>query len=624
MPTANDLLALLELAQFSLRNGRLDQAEEKCLQVLARDPRNLAALSIGAEVASRSGRTTIAIQRFRKLLDQGPAPWEAHNALCQLLLSIGETQEAIEVGKRACQVHSHSPQLFCSLGQCFIVDWQYLAALECYDRAIELHPTFSPPHHSRGIVLRLLARDAEAEVAFRRATQLAPSAPPPLIHLTKLLLDQGRNEEAAETLEAATAAANRNPVWRSHFASGLMEIGLHAQAEQPLRDAIEAEPNSVDALNMLGRLLQQLGRFGEAIDCFELLVEKYPGEARAYFDLVQCRKVREEDRPMMHALTALLENPRITPSEQRQLNYALGKAYDDLGEYEDAFQHYKAANDISAQQVAPFRVPPERLHADFDHLIDLFTPEFFAAHRSVGSNSDEPILILGMIRSGTTLIEQILSSHPKVAAGGELPFLIHRGALQEAPEAVIVADAPALRDGYLQLLHSIGGNKPFITDKMPDNFRMIGLFHMMFPKGRIIHCRRDPADTCLSIYVTPFPKPIFFAHDPEVISGYYREYLRLMAHWEQVLPGNLFYQVDYEAIIASREVEVRKLLDFCGLEWDDACLHHEERGGAVVTPSTWQVRQPIYNSSIGRWEHYRRWLPEFGQIPPRATSSILG
>jgi tetratricopeptide (TPR) repeat protein len=614
--TAADLRALVEVAQLSLRNGRLEQAEEKCLQALARDPKNLAALAIGAEVATRLGRTATAIGRLRKLLDLDPGTWEAHNTLCQLLLSVGDTRAAIEVGKRACQVHPTALQLFCTLGQCLIVDWQYSAALDCYDRAIELHREFAPAHHSRGIALRLLGRDSEAEAAFRNAARLAPGSPLPFIHLTKLFLDHGRDAEAAETLATATAATNRNPAWRAHFASGLIEIGLHAQAEEPLRDALGAEPNSADALNMLGKLMQQLGRFSEAIECFEQLVAKYPGEARAYVELAQCRKFREGDRSTMQAMAALLENSRITPAERRQLNYALGKAHDDLGEYEAAFHRYKAANDIAAHEVAPTRVSGDQMHTAFDHLIDTFTPEFFAAHRDVGSLSDAPILILGMIRSGTTLIEQILSSHPKVAAGGELPFLLHRGEFQEASGAVILAESPAVRDAYLQLLDSIRGSKPFVTDKMPDNFRLIGLFHLMFPKGRIVHCRRNPADTCLSIYVTPFRKPISFAHDPELIRDYYREYLRLMAHWEQVLPSECLYNVDYEAVVSNREAEVRKLLEFCGLAWNDACLHHEDRGGAVITPSTWQVRQPIYTSSIGRWEHYAKWLPEFGQISP--------
>ena len=141
---------------------------------------------------------------------------------------------------------------------------------------------------------------------------------------------------------------------------------------------------------------------------------------------------------------------------------------------------------------------------------------------------------------------------------------------------------------------------------MPDNFRAIGLFHLMFPRGRVVHCRRNPADTCLSIYVTPFYKPINFAHDPTTIVDYYREYIREMGHWAEVLPPDRLYSVDYEAIVTNREMEVRKLLEFCGLEWDEACLHHEDRGGAVVTPSNWQVRQPLYISSIGRWQHYRR------------------
>ena len=404
MASTADYQSLVEQAQLAIRNGRLDQAEDKCVQLLNLEPKSPAALAMAAEVASRSGNTSVAIVRLRALLDLGPGTWEAHNALCQMLLSVGEIREAIEVGRRGCAAHPKSPQLLCGLGQCLIIDWQYGEALDCYDRALALAPSFSPAHHSRGIVLRMLCRDDEAEKAFRRASELEPNAPPPLIHLTKLLLDHGRSAEAEKSIAAATEATNRNPAWRPHFAAGLMEIGLNAQAEGPLRDALAANPGSGEILSTLGHLLQRLGRFPEASSCFEQLIERHPDEVRGYFDLFQCRRVLETDRKTMSTVNDMLAKASLTPAEKRLLNYALGKAHDDLAEYEAAFGYYKAANELSAMAVAGYRIPRERLRADFDRIAAVFTPEFFTANSDIGSASDAPILILGMIRSGTSLV----------------------------------------------------------------------------------------------------------------------------------------------------------------------------------------------------------------------------
>jgi len=213
-------------------------------------------------------------------------------------------------------------------------------------------------------------------------------------------------------------------------------------------------------------------------------------------------------------------------------------------------------------------------------------------------------------------VEQIVSSHPDVAAGGEQSFLTQRyhSVMEPRHGSPHRSEAVTLANNYLDLLKSIGGTKAHVTDKMPHNFYLSGLIHAMFPSARIIHCRRNPVDTCISIYTTRFPEPLNFAHNQEEIVFFYKEYLRIMEHWRRVLPADRFLEVDYEELISDREKVTRRMIEFCGLEWNDACLHHERNPGAIRTPSWWQARQPVYTTSMGRWKNYEPWLGAFKEL----------
>ena len=221
-----------------------------------------------------------------------------------------------------------------------------------------------------------------------------------------------------------------------------------------------------------------------------------------------------------------------------------------------------------------------------------------------------------MIRSGTTLMEQIISSHCGVGAGGELPFWIERatGTVDPitGPNAQLIKK---LSDEYLDLLKGISPDTSRVTDKMPTNVMLLGFLHLVFPRAKIIHCRRNPIDTCLSIYVTPFGGKVNFAHDKQNITAYYQQYLRLCAHWRNVLPPEVFIEVDYEDIVHNREPVIRDVIEFCGLKWEDRCLTHEQNDSGINTPSMWQAKQPIYKTSLERWRNYEPWLGELLQLP---------
>jgi hypothetical protein len=224
-----------------------------------------------------------------------------------------------------------------------------------------------------------------------------------------------------------------------------------------------------------------------------------------------------------------------------------------------------------------------------------------------------PIFIVGMMRSGTTLVEQILSSHPDVGAGGEISFWgdVNLGPSSRLPDEEGLKRVQAK---YLDLLQQLTPGKPHVTDKMPSNYLALGMIHLAFPNAKIIHCKRDPVDTVLSIYMTPNSVPVGFGYVRENLVFAYKEYRRLMKFYRSVLPGETMLEVQYEDLVAEPEVQTRRMVEFLGLEWSDACLHHEANTRAVTTPTLWQARQPVYKSSVKKWKNYDAWLGAFREL----------
>jgi tetratricopeptide (TPR) repeat protein len=366
---------------------------------------------------------------------------------------------------------------------------------------------------------------------------------------------------------------------------------------------------------MLGNVLNETGRFEEAIACFERAIELAPGEAIAYHRLLSSRKVGEAERPWIARIESRLQAADV-PGEQGMLfHFAAGKAQDDLGEYEAAMRHFDAGNQLRRKMHAP--LDRARVEEQMDRLIARFTRDFFASHAPLGSRDETPVLVLGLPRSGTTLIERIISSHPEVAGGGELDYWEEHGpAWVDAPDERLAEGVEKLRAGYLEVLRGIGPDAARVTDKMPFNFVWLGLVHRVLPGARVVHCRRNPVDTCLSLYTTYLNRVLDYATDRADLVWYFRQYLRLMEHWRTVLPADRFLDVDYEDPIAKPEDTARRLVAFCGLEWDPACLQPERNPDAVKTASSWQVRQPVYRGSVERWRHYEPWLGELRELLP--------
>jgi tetratricopeptide (TPR) repeat protein len=362
----------------------------------------------------------------------------------------------------------------------------------------------------------------------------------------------------------------------------------------------------------LGDALARQGRFAEAITAFDRALALDPCQIGAHFAAIEAKKCTAADRPRLAHIRRLLAQMGLE-EDREVLHFAAGKLLDDLGDYNAAMQHFEAANEIRRRKAVFDR---GALATDVDQLIQRFTPEFFAANHAFGVADETPLLIVGMPRSGTTLVEQILSCHPQIGAGGELTFWVRTASAPAALQAKYLnADnGRATAQQYLSQLRRIASSALRITDKLPFNLLRVGLIHLLLPKARFIRCRRHPVDTCLSIYFTRFTQSLAYVSDKRDLAAAYREYERLMDHWCSVLPAECFFEVEYERLVADREAVTRELIAFTGLAWDERCLQPERNPRPVLTASLWQARQPVYLSSVARWRNYEPWLGALRQL----------
>jgi tetratricopeptide (TPR) repeat protein len=602
-------------AVLAYRAGNYDEAETEARLLTAAVPGFFPAVLLLGMVAARIGRAAEGVELLREAIALDRRSVEARNELATLLRSEGRSDEAIAEAKHAIRLQPEDAGSHNNLGLCYLAAGRIPPAITHFKRAIALMPDAAVFHHNLGLALELQSRDAEATAAFRRALSLDSGPAEALAHLGRLLYQHGEPEEAARCYERAAALQPDATIAAVHQAEALIQQGRAAEAEACLRRAIVNDARSDLAHQVLGVLLQRRGRFDEAIESLERAIELQPRRVSSYVSLSLGKKFSGADEWLIQGMGALVEDESLAPQERSQLHYALGKVCDDLEDYQDAICHFDRAHAIEAEQMRQAgRSFDGRGHkAGIDRTIQGFTADFFARRRAQGSDSDLPVLIVGMPRSGTTLIEQILSSHREIGGAGELSFWTDRQGL--AGVALAGALQPdrlsRVAEDYIALLRIAAPASRRATDKMPANFLVLGLVHLALPNARIIHLRRDPIDTCLSIWSTPFGNPLDFAHNRGNLVFYYEQYGRLIAHWRQVIPADRLFEIDYEELVADPERVARAMIAFCGLDWDDACLRHEQNQHVIMTPSLWQARQPVYRDAVARWRRYEKWLGEF-------------
>ena len=528
-------------------------------------------------------------------------------ALATNLLRAGRAADAIAPLRDAALLEPSNAIIQHDLGLACLEVGRIPDAIAALQRAIASNPRYADAYFRLGIALEKQGNIAQAILAYDRTTKLLPSLTEAWFRAGALVYTLGHRDAAIGCFRRAAVTGGKTSFGLLGKARALLIEDHNQEAEQVLRQMLALDPRNAMAYDLLGTVLSELGRFDEARACFERAVAIAPLLAGSYYDLVRCRPVTRDDDDLLQQMETALATRGLEPAQRLRLHLAIGKAADDLGDYALAMQHFDSA-DAVRRGCASF--DSAAFSVEIDRLIARCTPELIAKARELGNLDATPLLIVGMPRSGTTLVEQILSMHPEVGAGGELNFWNERGAAWHRSGAAGTEEpylAKAAAD-YLRVLRAIAPTTARVTDKMPFNFLWVGLIHLAFPRAVIIHCRRAAVDTALSIHQTHFHPGFAFPTGGTELVAYFRSYQRLTDHWRSVLPSDRFLEVDYEELTRSPEPVIRRIIAACGLAWYDSCLRPERNQRAVKTPSKWQTRQPIYRTSVARWRRYEPWL----------------
>jgi tetratricopeptide (TPR) repeat protein len=474
-------------------------------------------------------------------------------------------------------------------------------ALPSMQRSVELLPDDAEAHGNLGNVLRAHGQLEGAVRSHRRALELNPHYAESHNNLGSVLQDLGFLEEAAASFRRATELKPDFALAHGNLGNVLSLLNRPEECEASCRRALELNPNLTAAIVQLAEAHAGRGQFAAA----EAL-------ARRAIAL-------EPDMPEASAARRIVELP-LAPRREVHLRYALGKYFDDVRDYEQAFGNYRRANELA--RVGRPKHDQGQFSQGLDRIIQTYDTAWLRQASAAANVSERPVFIVGMPRSGTTLTEQILASHAVVFGAGELPFW-NTAAVRYALSRGSDDDLGTLRGlcgEYLQLLETMSADALRVVDKMPANFLYLGLIHAVLPKAKIIHLRRHPVDTCLSIYFQNFDAKHGYANDLDDLAHYYREYIRVMDHWRQMLPANAMLEVPYEGLVDDAEGWTRRMVEFIRLPWDANCLEFHRNARTVETSSKWQARQKIHRTSVERWRNYEEYLgplrslADFGRI----------
>jgi tetratricopeptide (TPR) repeat protein len=553
---------------------RLDQAVASYRKAISIKPDFVMAHGNLSDTLLALGRLEEAAQSYRRLLRMRPDSGEAHNNLGNALRDSGQIDEAEASYRRAVAFRPDDAKVHNNLGNALLDLGRIEEAVVSYSRALELEPDFAKAHSNLGSAYRELGRLDEAEECYRRALAVRADSAEILTNLGVVQRLQGRADEA----------------------------------EASFRRALGIEPAAAPTLTSLAELYADRGQFAEAENLYREVCAIQPDSAQAWAGMAALRKMTVTDASWITEAQRIVRRP-LRPRDEVHLRYAIGKYFDDVQDYEQAFLSYRRANEI-ARAYSPAH-DQQHLARTFEFITQLYDREWLERARAGSNTSSRPLFIVGMPRSGTSLAEQILASHAAVFGAGELSFWktaslkVGAAALQDGADASGLAQ---LASEYLQLLARLSPDAARVVDKMPANFAHLGMIHAALPNARIIHMRRNPIDTCLSIYFQNFHIAHSYASDLEDLAHYYHEYQRLMRHWCSLLPPSAILEVPYEALVADQEFWSRKMVEFAGLPWDPACIDFHQTNRRVSTFSKWQVRQKISKGSVERWRNYAPFL----------------
>jgi tetratricopeptide (TPR) repeat protein len=658
-----------EQAAKALKAGRVEEAESICRRALPAHPKEPNIMCLLGEISLRQRRPQEAQTWYGRVLKKlGDYP-RAMEGMGLALLADGRPREAAEfLGKAAEALPQRSATRF-ALGRALAEAGHSAEADQAVKEGFRLNPRKAAL--ARAEEAQLQGRIEEAEKLLRETLAQDPDNPRALRMLGMIALEANRFKAARRMLEKAVEldpefVMGWNDLANFHMkqdrydkALELVEkaIGLdpgmahsyvmrgnilskaqrHEEALEAYREALEISALNPGALSGMGHVLKTIGRQQESIDAYRKCIRAHPQFGEAYWSLANL-KTFEFDDGEVEVMEHMVEEPELADEPKVNFYLSLGKHYENRGDYDRAFENYRRGNDLRRGHEIYDPVQTQVIH---DRIISVFDREFFAARDGWGDPDPSPVLIVGLPRSGSTLIEQILASHSMVEGTMELPDLARTiGELSkrspgktEYPEAVTPLDeeaVAALGRSYLQSTMRYRKPLPRFIDKMPNNFASIGFLHLVLPNAKVINARRHPLDSCLGSYKQLFFKGQSFTYDLFELGHYYLQYQRIMDHWHQVLPGRVL-DVHYEEMVADQEGQTRRILDYLGLPWEDRCLRFYETERAINTASSEQVRQPIYTGAVHFWRNYERHLgelietlePLLRQLPPEDRPAAL-
>jgi tetratricopeptide (TPR) repeat protein len=550
---------------------KLDESRLCLERALALEPNNPETLNNFANTLKRLGLAAEAEKHWHAALALNPDYAEAYSNLSNLLNDEGAYDRAESMARRAIELNPGLADAYINLAAACTVRHRHADALQVLDALLAFAPAHARALAARALTLKELDRLDEALEAANCAALQAPETPEAHNAVGQVFQSMGE-------FDAALAAYDR--------AAGL------------------PGPAQMDAIANRGALYMEFGRMDDAAKAFEEAAKAFPNAPGILFSQTDLRRFELGD-PLIGQIQALLAREGASLADRATPHFGLGKAFLDIGDSEQAFRHYGEGNRLKRSTFSYDLEANERWMAD---IAEVFSSALLAAKADMGASSDLPVFVVGMPRSGTTLVEQILASHPMVNGAGELKrlqTLVDR--LENFPGAVASLTAAQLKpfgEAYLTFIKPMAGDRRHVVDKMPSNFLHAGFIRLALPDARIVHCRRDPIDTCLSCYTKLFAGEQPFAYNQTELGRFHRAYQKLMMHWRAILPGSHFLEVDYEAVVDNVEHEARRMLDFLNLPWNERVLRFHETERPVRTASVNQVRQPIYRTSAGRWRKH--------------------
>jgi tetratricopeptide (TPR) repeat protein len=605
--------------------GRIDEAISYYQQALQLRPEFPMAHNNLGSVLRGQGDTEKAAAHFRKALELDPNVAEAHSNLGQLLLEKGDPKGALRHCQEALRLRPNFPEAHSNLGNVLRELGKLEEAKGCYREALRLNPTLGMIYNNMGQAFQEEGRLDEAIAWYQQGLERDPNSARIHTNLASTLEELERHDEAITRYELALRLDPGYAEAHSGLGFVLHDQANYSAAEARFREAIRIKPDLAAAHCNLGTVLEELSRFEEAEKSFREALRHDPRHTGAYNQLATMLRAKLPDEDL-EGLRRLLADDSIANDKRGALHFGLAQVLDARKMHAEAGEHLVQANALSLagrRRRGQGYDPAE--HGRFvEALIATFTPAFFEQKRGLGTDSERPIFIVGLPRSGTTLTEQILASHTQVFGAGELRFgrddfeALAPGnpAESAAFEALARLDREAagrLASRHLERLQELNATAARVADKMPDNYLFIGLLAILFPRAKFVHCRRDLRDTAVSCWMTNF-RHIRWASDLDHIATRFQEYARLSGHWKEVLPVPVL-DVEYEETVADLEGVARRLVDWCGLEWEPGCLAFHEGKRPVRTASVSQVRQPIYNTSVARWKKYEATLgPLFARL----------